>query len=55
MSMLTTPVRESDHILGPMEAPVTLVMYGSYDCPHCRQAMAVVEEILQAGDPIWLI
>ena len=55
MSTLATPVRESDHILGPVDAPVTLVMYGSYDCPHCRQAMAVVEEIRQAGDPIRLI
>jgi NhaA family Na+:H+ antiporter len=27
-----------DHILGPSEAPITLVEYGSYDCPHCRAA-----------------
>ncbi len=27
-----------DHILGPNEAPITLVEYGSYDCPHCRAA-----------------
>ncbi len=30
------PVR--DHILGPPSAPITLVEYGSYACPHCRVA-----------------
>ncbi|HEX9772914.1 MAG TPA: Na+/H+ antiporter NhaA [Steroidobacteraceae bacterium] len=27
-----------DHVLGPMTAPITLVEYGSYACPHCRVA-----------------
>src|SRR5262245_36037991 len=29
---------ERDHILGPATAPITLVEYGSYACPHCRVA-----------------
>lgn len=27
-----------DHVLGPPAAEITLVEYGSYDCPHCRAA-----------------
>ncbi|MCV0368537.1 Na+/H+ antiporter NhaA [Filomicrobium sp.] len=27
-----------DHVLGPPGAPITLVEYGSYACPHCRAA-----------------
>jgi Na+:H+ antiporter, NhaA family len=38
-SRLDRPVNESyDHVLGPAGAPITLVEYGSYDCPHCRAA-----------------
>jgi NhaA family Na+:H+ antiporter len=36
---LDRPVDEaSDHVLGPSNAPITLVEYGSYGCPHCRAA-----------------
>ena len=27
-----------DHVLGPANAQITLVEYGSYACPHCRAA-----------------
>lgn len=33
---------EQDHILGPPEATLTLLEYGSYDCPHCRAANKVI-------------
>src|SRR5581483_4669149 len=46
----------NDHILGPDDAKVTLVEYGSYDCPHCRQALGVLAEVRQQyGAPIRLI
>jgi NhaA family Na+:H+ antiporter len=40
-----------DHILGPNNAPITLVEYGSYDCPHCRAANERITEVRgQFGD-----
>ncbi|MBX5088320.1 Na+/H+ antiporter NhaA [Rhizobium lentis] len=36
---LDRPVDPSrDHVLGAASAELTLVEYGSYDCPHCRMA-----------------
>jgi NhaA family Na+:H+ antiporter len=36
---LDRPVDASvDHVLGPAEAEITVVEYGSYACPHCRVA-----------------
>lgn len=34
-----------DHVLGSDRAPITLVEYGSYDCPHCRAANARISEV----------
>ncbi|HEU4584900.1 MAG TPA: Na+/H+ antiporter NhaA [Gemmatimonadaceae bacterium] len=43
---LVPPVDESvDHVLGPADPEVTLVEYGSYDCPYCRAANERVEEL----------
>jgi NhaA family Na+:H+ antiporter len=38
-----------DHVLGPTNAPIRLVEYGSYACPHCRAAN---ERIAQARDQL---
>src|SRR5690349_4213472 len=42
--VLDPPVDESrDHILGPRDAELTLVEYGSYACPPCHTVHEVVE------------
>jgi len=35
-----------DHLRGPAEAPVTLVEYGDFECPHCGTAETVVRELV---------
>jgi Na+:H+ antiporter, NhaA family len=49
---LDRPVDDTrDHILGPDNAAITLVEYGSYDCPHCRAANERITEVRgQLGD-----
>ena len=37
---------ERDHIRGPVDAPVTVVEYGDFECPYCGMAEPVVRELL---------
>ena len=34
---------DRDHVLGPLDAEMTLVEYGSYACPHCHAVHPVIE------------
>src|SRR5688500_4610701 len=34
-----------DHFLGQPDAPISLVEYGSYACPHCRAANERIAEV----------
>jgi NhaA family Na+:H+ antiporter len=42
---LKPPVSDQDHVRGPDQAAVTLVEYGDYQCPHCRQVQPIIHEL----------
>jgi Na+/H+ antiporter NhaA len=42
---------EQDHVRGPLDAPVTVVEYGDFECPYCGRAEPAIRELLaQHGD-----
>jgi len=44
---LAVPVEASDQRLGGPHAAVTIVEYGDFECPNCRQAAPAVKLILE--------
>ncbi len=44
---LSQPVTALDHALGAADAPLTLVEYGDYECPHCGRLRPILHDLLQ--------
>jgi len=50
---LAPPVSARDHVIGPEDAPVTLVEYGDYQCPYCGMAYPIVNAVREEmGDDL---
>ncbi|HWM58626.1 MAG TPA: DsbA family protein [Pseudonocardia sp.] len=39
-----------DHVRGDLDAPVTLLEYGDYECPYCAAAAPVLDEVVAESD-----
>ena len=55
-SVLTPPVTAHDHILGPSDAPLTIVEYGDFECPSSGQAFGHMQRARrQLGDQLRIV
>ncbi len=41
-----------DHIRGPVDAPLTIVEYGDFECPFCSRATGSVDEVVDHFGPM---
>src|SRR5829696_6841557 len=48
--MLTPPLDSTDHVAGPYDAPLELVMYGDFQCPYCTAAQSIVRRVRERLD-----
>jgi protein-disulfide isomerase len=46
MKPLSATPTDRDHVLGQLDAPLVIVEYGDYDCPHTRRAHGFLKELL---------
>ena len=44
---LAVPLQAIDHVIGGAQASVTLVEYGDFECPNCKQAAPAVKLLLE--------
>lgn len=51
MPNLRSAVTDQDHILGDPKAPLTLLEYGDFQCPHCLVAHKIVKQLTRHFGP----
>jgi protein-disulfide isomerase len=49
-ALLPLEIDSEDHIAGPYDAPLTLVMYGDFQCPYCNAAQSIVRRVRERLD-----
>ena len=56
MSTLKLPVNSADHHQGNVNAAVTLIEYGDYECPYCGRAYPLIKRLLkERGDKLHFV
>lgn len=56
MNTALPPVGPGDHVRGPADAPVTLIEYGDFECPHCALGAEAVEALRErCGDRLRVV
>lgn len=53
MSKLRPAVGAADHVQGNKNAPIEMVEYGDYQCPHCGRAYPIIKNVQEVmGDKL---
>ena len=52
---LTLPVGPRDHVRGPRDAALTVVMYGDVECPYCGRVEPVLRQLLARHDDVRVV
>jgi formate-nitrite transporter family protein len=46
-TLLSAPIDSADHVDGPLDAELELIMYGDFQCPYCAAAYPIVGRVRQ--------
>jgi protein-disulfide isomerase len=48
--LVLPPLSPDDHVAGPSDAPLELIMYGDFQCPYCTAAQSIVARVRKRLD-----